>query len=223
MIENDYPLGFKVTLHRKDLGIALELAAGDRREPAGRPSWQRTLEDDLVAGGHGDDDMSALARSIRARSGLRRTELAEPDADPDRASRRRSSIGSPSLPSYRGRKRSVSYISATSTRRGPRPGAGQRRVRVLAVLDRDHPPGDAVADQVHRDVRERHRDHRVERVRLAAAEVVGQLRRDRLDPGPGLDLGGQRLADVRLVAVAEHVGLADVGRSGRPPRSRPRR
>jgi 3-hydroxyisobutyrate dehydrogenase len=27
MIDNDYPLGFKVALHRKDLGIALELAA----------------------------------------------------------------------------------------------------------------------------------------------------------------------------------------------------
>ena len=26
MIDNDYPLGFKVALHRKDLGIALELA-----------------------------------------------------------------------------------------------------------------------------------------------------------------------------------------------------
>src|SRR4029078_7337844 len=27
MIDNDYPLGFKVSLHRKDLGIALDLAA----------------------------------------------------------------------------------------------------------------------------------------------------------------------------------------------------
>ena len=26
MIDNDYPLGFKVALHRKDLGIALDLA-----------------------------------------------------------------------------------------------------------------------------------------------------------------------------------------------------
>ena len=31
MIDNDYPLGFKVALHRKDLGIALELAARARR------------------------------------------------------------------------------------------------------------------------------------------------------------------------------------------------
>jgi 3-hydroxyisobutyrate dehydrogenase len=69
MLENDYPLGFKVTLHRKDLGIALELA---EETGASLPVSELAagLEDDLVAGGHGDDDMSALARSIRARSGL---------------------------------------------------------------------------------------------------------------------------------------------------------
>jgi 3-hydroxyisobutyrate dehydrogenase len=69
MLENDYPLGFKVTLHRKDLGIALELA---KETGASLPVSElaATLEDDLVAGGHGDDDMSALARSIRGRSGL---------------------------------------------------------------------------------------------------------------------------------------------------------
>jgi 3-hydroxyisobutyrate dehydrogenase len=69
MLENDYPLGFKVTLHRKDLGIALELA---QATGASLPVSElaATLEDGLVAGGHGDDDMSALARSIRGRSGL---------------------------------------------------------------------------------------------------------------------------------------------------------
>jgi 3-hydroxyisobutyrate dehydrogenase len=69
MIENDYPLGFKVALHRKDLGIALELA---RELGAELPvaDLAAALEADLVAGGHADDDMSALARSIRARSGL---------------------------------------------------------------------------------------------------------------------------------------------------------
>jgi 3-hydroxyisobutyrate dehydrogenase len=69
MIANDYPLGFKVALHRKDLGIALELA---KELAAELPiaEFAATLETELIAGGHADDDMSALARSIRARSGL---------------------------------------------------------------------------------------------------------------------------------------------------------
>jgi 3-hydroxyisobutyrate dehydrogenase len=69
MLENDYPLGFKVTLHRKDLGIALGLAD---ETGASLPvtALAADLEDGLVADGHGDDDMSALARAIRARSGL---------------------------------------------------------------------------------------------------------------------------------------------------------
>src|SRR5262245_38194817 len=69
MLANDYPLGFKVTLHRKDLGIALGLAD---ETGASLPvtSLAADLEDALVADGHGEDDMSALARSIRTRSGL---------------------------------------------------------------------------------------------------------------------------------------------------------
>jgi 3-hydroxyisobutyrate dehydrogenase len=69
MIANDYPLGVKVALHRKDLGIALELA---KELAAELPiaEFAETLETELIAGGHADDDMSALARSIRARSGL---------------------------------------------------------------------------------------------------------------------------------------------------------
>jgi 3-hydroxyisobutyrate dehydrogenase len=69
MIANDYPLGFKVALHRKDLGIALDLA---REMGAQLPVSELAaeLETDLVASGHAEDDMSALARAIRARSGL---------------------------------------------------------------------------------------------------------------------------------------------------------
>ena len=69
MLENDYPLGFKVALHRKDLGIALDLA---REMGAELPVAELAadFETDLVAGGHADDDMSALARIIRKRSGL---------------------------------------------------------------------------------------------------------------------------------------------------------
>ena len=69
MIDNDYPLGFKVVLHRKDLGIALELA---NQLGAVLPvsALAAQLESGLVAGGHGADDISALARAIRALSAL---------------------------------------------------------------------------------------------------------------------------------------------------------
>jgi 3-hydroxyisobutyrate dehydrogenase len=75
MIDDDYPLGFRLALHRKDLGIALELA---RRLDLALPvvALTASLEDGLMAGGHGDEDMSVLARAIRAgRTG---------DADADR-------------------------------------------------------------------------------------------------------------------------------------------
>jgi 3-hydroxyisobutyrate dehydrogenase len=69
MLDNDYPLGFKVALHRKDLGIALDLA---ERVGASLPvsALAAQLETGLIARGHGDDDMSALARAIRGLSGL---------------------------------------------------------------------------------------------------------------------------------------------------------
>jgi 3-hydroxyisobutyrate dehydrogenase len=69
MIDNDYPLGFKVALHRKDLGIALELAD---QLGASLPvsALAAQFESGLVARGHGEDDMSALARAIRGLSGL---------------------------------------------------------------------------------------------------------------------------------------------------------
>ncbi len=69
MIDNEYPLGFKVALHRKDLGIALGLAA---QLGAALPvsALAAQLESGLIAQGHADDDMSALARSIRGLSGL---------------------------------------------------------------------------------------------------------------------------------------------------------
>lgn len=69
MIDNEYPLGFRVALHRKDLAIALELAAQlGAVLPVGALAAQ--LESGLIARGHGDEDMSALARSIRGLSGL---------------------------------------------------------------------------------------------------------------------------------------------------------
>jgi len=69
MKDNDYPLGFKVALHRKDLGIALEMA---RELGASLPvsAMCESIETELMGQGHADDDMSAVARSVRARSGL---------------------------------------------------------------------------------------------------------------------------------------------------------
>jgi 3-hydroxyisobutyrate dehydrogenase len=69
MIDDVYPLGFKLALHRKDMAIALELA---RSAGAVLPvaALAATLEDGLIAKGHGDDDNSALARAVRDLSGL---------------------------------------------------------------------------------------------------------------------------------------------------------
>lgn len=69
MLANDYPLGFKVALHRKDLGIALQLA---RETGTALPisALCEQLEVGLIGTGHADDDMSAVARSIRELSGL---------------------------------------------------------------------------------------------------------------------------------------------------------
>ncbi len=65
MLANDYPLGFKVELHLKDLGIALGLAAEAGVElPVTMLCAE--IERGLVEAGHGDEDMSAVARRIRA-------------------------------------------------------------------------------------------------------------------------------------------------------------
>jgi 3-hydroxyisobutyrate dehydrogenase len=69
MIADDYPLGFKVSLHLKDVVIALEMA---RELGAALPvtALAAQIENGLVAQGHGDDDVSALARAIRAWCGM---------------------------------------------------------------------------------------------------------------------------------------------------------
>ena len=69
MIANDYPLGFRTSLHLKDLVIALELArsTGTTLPVA---SLAAQLESGLVARGFGDEDMSNLARAIRSLSGM---------------------------------------------------------------------------------------------------------------------------------------------------------
>jgi len=69
MIANEYPLGFRISLHLKDLGIALGLA---REVGAALPvaALAQQLENGLVGRGYGDEDNSDLARAIRELSGL---------------------------------------------------------------------------------------------------------------------------------------------------------
>ncbi|HEY0387472.1 MAG TPA: NAD(P)-dependent oxidoreductase [Gaiellales bacterium] len=61
MVDDRYPLGFKVSLHRKDVAIALDEA---RRLGVGTAVSDLVLseEDELIREGFGDEDVSALAR-----------------------------------------------------------------------------------------------------------------------------------------------------------------
>ncbi len=64
MAEDHYPLGFRVALHRKDLGIAIELAK-ELGVPVPAATLVAQLEDALIAAGRGDEDLSALAGQLR--------------------------------------------------------------------------------------------------------------------------------------------------------------
>ena len=61
MINDSYPLGFKLALHRKDLAIALNAATEALLE---LPVCEQVaaIEDDLIDQGCGELDVSALAR-----------------------------------------------------------------------------------------------------------------------------------------------------------------
>lgn len=69
MIKNDYPLGFRVRFHRKDLNIALE-AARQLGVPLPIAAYVEQIETGLIARGYGDEDISAIARSVRENSGI---------------------------------------------------------------------------------------------------------------------------------------------------------
>lgn len=69
MISNEYPLGFRVRLHRKDLNIALE-AARELGVTLPMAAYVEQVETGLIGRGFGDEDISAIARSIREQSGL---------------------------------------------------------------------------------------------------------------------------------------------------------
>jgi len=68
MINNDYPLGFRLRLHRKDLIIDLE-AARELGVTLPMAAFVEQLETGLMAQGYGDD-VSVLASSVRQQSAL---------------------------------------------------------------------------------------------------------------------------------------------------------
>ncbi len=69
MLANDYPLGFRTRLHRKDLGIALSVA---RELGVSMPvtAYVEQLETSLMKRGYGDEDVSNIARVVREQAGL---------------------------------------------------------------------------------------------------------------------------------------------------------
>ena len=69
MIGNQYPLGFRVRLHQKDLAIALETAR-ELNLPLPMAAYVEQMENGLIANGHGDDDISAIARIVRQMGGI---------------------------------------------------------------------------------------------------------------------------------------------------------
>ena len=61
MLEGRYPLGFRLSLHRKDLGIALDAAKAVQLDlPV--TTLVEQLELDLIQNGDGDEDVSTLHR-----------------------------------------------------------------------------------------------------------------------------------------------------------------
>ena len=57
MVRGEFPLGFKVRLHQKDLAICAAMA-GEARMPV--VEMTRLHYERLIAGGRGDQDISAL-------------------------------------------------------------------------------------------------------------------------------------------------------------------
>ena len=69
MIQNEYPLGFRTRLHRKDLGIALETAQ-ELGVAIPTAAYVAQLETSLMKRGLGDEDVSNIARIVREQAGL---------------------------------------------------------------------------------------------------------------------------------------------------------
>ncbi len=69
MLRNEYPLGFKLELHRKDLNIALEVAR-ELGVPLPVAAYVEQVETGLIARGYAREDISAIARSVREQAGI---------------------------------------------------------------------------------------------------------------------------------------------------------
>ncbi|MBI9085201.1 MAG: NAD(P)-dependent oxidoreductase [Desulfobacterales bacterium] len=69
MIADRYPLGFRMRLHRKDLNIALEVAR-ELGVTLPMAAFVEQVETGLIGQGFGDEDISAIARSVRQQSGI---------------------------------------------------------------------------------------------------------------------------------------------------------
>jgi 3-hydroxyisobutyrate dehydrogenase len=69
VVNNTYPLGFRVKLHNKDLRIALDTAR-ELEVTLPATALVAQIENGLIARGYGDDDVSAIGRAIREQSGL---------------------------------------------------------------------------------------------------------------------------------------------------------
>jgi 3-hydroxyisobutyrate dehydrogenase/2-hydroxy-3-oxopropionate reductase len=67
MLMAEYPLGFRMALHHKDLGIALD-AADDVNLDLPVAQLVANLENTLMERGHGDEDVSALHRHYGTKS-----------------------------------------------------------------------------------------------------------------------------------------------------------
>ena len=67
MLTASYPLGFRMSLHHRDLGSALD-AAGDVNLDLPVTQLVANLENDLMERGHGDEDVSALHRHYGTKS-----------------------------------------------------------------------------------------------------------------------------------------------------------
>jgi 3-hydroxyisobutyrate dehydrogenase len=69
VVNNTYPLGFRVRLHHKDLRVALD-AARELGVTLPATALVAQIENGLIAKGYGDDDVSAIGRAIRELSGV---------------------------------------------------------------------------------------------------------------------------------------------------------
>lgn len=70
VVKNEYPVGFRVSLHHKDLKIALDTAR-DLGVTMPATALVAQIENGLIAQDFGNDDVSSIGRTIRELSGLK--------------------------------------------------------------------------------------------------------------------------------------------------------